>query len=179
METPRDCCTSTYNVLSNSGRGPLGIVVKSCKTTGRNTGIPAILYATQVFLLFLPFTETGFSGSPKTLRNPNPVLIGCRACPAAMVGAAPAESAGPEATVEPPFPLSYCTVHSSKGSCYTVTCSICGWGGKDGKTATLHKLIYGHFLSLPKQDIASCVPPDRIKANHPELWAPLQERHER
>ncbi len=75
-----------------------------------------------------------------------------------------------------PFPLEHCIVRGSRGSCYIVTCSICGWGGEKGKSATLHKLLYGHFLSLPKNDIKGCISAERIAANYPEFYSKLQER---
>ena len=75
-----------------------------------------------------------------------------------------------------PFPLEQCTVHRQRGQCYTVTCLIYGWGSHSGKTATLHKLIYGHYLRFPKLDIAKCIPLDRIEANHPKFYASLDAR---
>lgn len=73
-----------------------------------------------------------------------------------------------------PFPLEHMTVAGRKGSsCFAVKCNICGWSG----TATLHKLIYGHFLSLPKMDVVPCVKPDRLRANYPAFWEQLDARH--
>ena len=75
-----------------------------------------------------------------------------------------------------PFPLEQCAVHRQRGQCYTVTCLIYGWGGQLGKTATLHKLIYRHYLRFPKLDITKCIPLDRIEANHPKFYASLDAR---
>eukprot|EP00658_Telonema_sp_P-2_P080579 TRINITY_DN8047_c0_g2_i3.p1 TRINITY_DN8047_c0_g2~~TRINITY_DN8047_c0_g2_i3.p1 ORF type:complete len:230 (+),score=51.02 TRINITY_DN8047_c0_g2_i3:46-690(+) len=80
---------------------------------------------------------------------------------------------GSEMCIRDSFPLEHCSDVVFRGSsCYKVKCLLCGWTG----TATLHKLLYGHFLSQKGMDIKDCIKPDRISALHPEFWTKLEDR---
>ena len=84
----------------------------------------------------------------------------------------------PDADPDPaklPFPLQQCEVLSSKGQTFRVSCSICGYKG----SATLPKLIYGHFLGDRKMEIRSCISRAAMQENYPDFYGELLEREDK
>jgi hypothetical protein len=86
-------------------------------------------------------------------------------CATAAAPAAPAAKQHPA--------LEKCTVHTTKGSSYVVTCTICGLGGEDGLTTSLHKLTYGHYLHQKGNDITTCVSRAVLSNTHGEWFSKL------
>ena len=72
--------------------------------------------------------------------------------------------------------LSKCAMYEVKGTSFRVSCKICGMGGSQGIVTSTHKLVYGHFLGQPKNDIRPCVSAKILAREHPEFAAALQSR---
>ena len=73
-----------------------------------------------------------------------------------------------------PFPLGMMTVRSTTNHVYRVECSICGWTG----SASLHKILYGHFLQHNDVHIGKCISRSKLEEKHQDFYAQLIEREQ-
>lgn len=71
--------------------------------------------------------------------------------------------------------LKLCDVFELRGSSFRVKCTVCGLR----ITASTHKLIYGHYLRQPRNDIKWCVDLSILARDHPGFHADVVQKQEK
>lgn len=70
--------------------------------------------------------------------------------------------------------LTHSELFELKGSSFRIMCKICGFKA----TTSAHKLVYGHYLREPGNDIGTCIAVEKLKADYPEFYNQLATKRD-
>ena len=68
-----------------------------------------------------------------------------------------------------------CDIFEKSGASYRVKCRVCF----RQFTISCHKMIYGHYLHQPQNNIVKCVAREKLQSEYPEFYASLAAREEK